>query len=619
MIVDSVTVAWPSGEHSTVNNVGTNQYLSIREPGPFLSLPPAIFDVGQVQFGMSGQAIFYIKNAEDDPFNITSLAITGSVFSLSPETPPSQTVAGGDSLAVSITFTPDSRSIVSDTLLFSHTAHGNDVSVIVTGTGYDTIPPATAPTISSAKPREGEVRLQWTTIVEADLSHYVVYRSTITGSEPDSGDSVSQVNRPDTTFLDRGLNVGTAYFYRISGVDSSGNEGPASVEASAIPHEAVVFNEIGGAAGLIEDNETIGLALGDYNGDGLLDFAATNRSDGIWLYTNNGNNTFTFSELSTIESNHGIAWGDYDNDGDLDLFAAHFQFGAADQLYRNNGNGTFTNVASQAGVNSSTGSQGAAWGDYDNDGDLDLFVAMRGSNALGSPNKLFNNDGTGIFTEVDVGFGAYNDRSQTGTWGDFDNDGDLDLYVANSSGNPGDVENKLYRNDGNDTFTDISGAAGVDSPGNDSTAPIWVDYDNDDDLDLWVSNNDDGEIGNLYRNDGSQSFTDVAATAGLSIRSIAAAWMDYNADGYQDLYVTRNAAHPSQANSLYRNNGDGTFSDAALSAGVAGDGDSRAAAWGDMDRDGDPDLIVVNYTGQSTMLYDGMCQQKWDTFFENLV
>ena len=467
----------------------------------------------------------------------------------------------------------------------------------------DTTPPD-VPTNLTAAPREAEARLDWSSVSAVDLSHYVVYRSTTQGFVPASDDSVARIDKPDTTYLDPGLIANTIYYYRVAATDSTGNTSAGSNEATVIPHEAVVFNEIGNAAGLIEDNETTGVAVGDYNGDGYLDFAASNRSDGTWLYTNNGNNTFTFSKLSTIESTHGITWGDYDNDGDLDLFAAHFQFGSADQLYRNHGDGTFTNVAAEAGVNSSTGSLGAAWGDYDNDGDLDLFVAMSGSNANGSPNKLFKNDGTGIFTEVDVGFGAYVDRSQMGTWGDFDKDGDLDLYVANNSSNPGNVESRLYRNDGNDTFTDISDAAGVNSPGNNSTAPVWVDYDNDDDLDLWVSNNDDGEIGNLYRNDGSESFTDVAAAAGLSIRSIAAAWVDYNADGYQDLYATRNAAHPTQANSLYRNNGDGTFSDAALSAGVAGDGDSRAAAWGDVDRDGDPDLIVVNYTGQPTKLYE---------------
>ena len=199
-----------------------------------------------------------------------------------------------------------------------------------------------------------------------------------------------------------------------------------------------------------------------------------------------------FSDVTDIAgvgctgSSRGVAWGDYDNDGDLDLYVANYN--EANVLYRNNGDGTFTDVTSEAGVGCISHSYGVAWGDYDNDGDLDLYVANYGANVL------YRNNGDGTFTDVTSEAGVSCTGSSLGVaWGDYDNDGDLDLYVANHY-----EANVLYKNNGDGTFTDVTGAAGVGCTGS-SYGVAWGDYDNDGHLDLYVANNGANV---LYRNNG---------------------------------------------------------------------------------------------------------------------
>ena len=199
-----------------------------------------------------------------------------------------------------------------------------------------------------------------------------------------------------------------------------------------------------------------------------------------------------FSDVTDIAGvsctgySNGVAWGDYDNDGDLDLYVANLS--EANVLYRNNGDGTFTDVTSEAGVGCTGYSRGVAWGDYDNDGDLDLYVA----NSDGA-NVLYRNNGDGTFTDVTDEAGVGCTGSSRGVaWGDYDNDGDLDLYVANFY-----EANVLYRNNGDGTFTMVG--AGVGCTGS-SKGVAWGDYDNDGDLDLYVANWDEANV--LYRNNG---------------------------------------------------------------------------------------------------------------------
>ncbi|MFQ5823096.1 MAG: FG-GAP-like repeat-containing protein, partial [bacterium] len=175
-------------------------------------------------------------------------------------------------------------------------------------------------------------------------------------------------------------------------------------------------------------------------------------------------------------SSFSSSWGDYDADGDLDLFIANTN-SENNFLYRNNGDGTFTKITEGDIVNDGGSSLGSSWGDYDNDGDLDLFVV----NAAGENNSLYQNNGDGTFTKITDG-DIVNDggNSQACSWGDYDNDGYLDLFVAN-----GTLENNfLYNNDGSGTFTKITQGIIVND-GGESRGCNWADFDNDGDLDLF--------------------------------------------------------------------------------------------------------------------------------------
>ncbi len=281
---------------------------------------------------------------------------------------------------------------------------------------------------------------------------------------------------------------------------------------------------------------------------------------------------------------YGVAWGDWDRDGDLDVYIVNYN--QPNVLYRNNGDGTFTNVASTAGVADAGPGYGAAWGDFDNDGDLDLYVTNDG------PNILYRNDGDGTFTNVtsiagvgDAGWG------RGAAWGDFDNDGYLDLYVVNSLSSQASI---LYHNNGDGTFTNVASIAGVEFMGN-GRGVAWGDYDSDGDLDLYVVNHwPGGSV--LYRNNGDGTFTDVANSAGVANNGLGTgvAWGDYDADGYLDLYVVNYGGY---GNFLYHNNGDGTFSNVTETAGVGLVDNGYGTAWADYDLDGDLDLYVVNYRG----------------------
>lgn len=322
-----------------------------------------------------------------------------------------------------------------------------------------------------------------------------------------------------------------------------------------------------------------GVAWGDYNNDGNLDIYVSNHNV---LYVNSGNGTFTDVTDSAMVwwGGEGIAWGDYDNDGDLDLYATDWF--SSDALYRNESDGTFSNVVDSAGLCNPGHGSGTAWADYDNDGDIDLYVV----NNEGDPNALYRNDGNGLFTDVtdvagvgDTGYG------RAVAWGDYDNDGDLDLYVTNLFSN-----SLLYNNQGDGTFIDVADSLGVTNEqwGFVCSGVDWSDYDNDDDLDLLLINGG-GDIV-LYRNDDSL-FIDVSISAGLgNIGEFGegVAWGDYNNDGWIDFYATS-----VNGGVLYHNNGDGTFTDVTLIAGINNLTRSIGAAWGDYDNDGDLDLYVV--------------------------
>ncbi|MGE4067155.1 MAG: penicillin acylase family protein [Vicinamibacterales bacterium] len=279
------------------------------------------------------------------------------------------------------------------------------------------------------------------------------------------------------------------------------------------------------------------------------------------------------------------AFADYDGDGDLDYFVG-FR-GALDRLYRND-DGRFTDVAPAVGLGDANETRAAAWGDYDGDGDLDLFVGFASGQTV--PDRLYRNDG-GHFTDVarEAGIDLHGTTRQP-VWLDYDEDGDLDLFVAFR-----DRPNVLLRND-HGHFTDVAPEVGL-ADGRKAVSAVWFDMDQDGDLDLFVANQE-GEANGLFRNDAGR-FTDVADEAGVSARGRAAedggvgpAVADYDLDGDLDLFVANYGA-----NALYRNDGHGRFTDVAEASGISGHAHDVTAAWGDYDNDGDPDLYVAGFLG----------------------
>ncbi|MCC7144475.1 MAG: VCBS repeat-containing protein, partial [Candidatus Eisenbacteria bacterium] len=230
-------------------------------------------------------------------------------------------------------------------------------------------------------------------------------------------------------------------------------------------------------------------------------------------------------------------------------------------------------------LGSSDSGAGVAWGDYDGDGDPDLYLSRRDA-----PNQLFRND-AGTFVDATTAPLGGVGGGQGAVWGDYDNDGDLDLYLGNNGAD------QLLRND-NGTFSDVT--QGALSDNSHTTGVNWVDYDNDGDLDLYRSNYDDAN--RLLRNDGGAGFVEVPSTPlNNSLPTVCSAWADYDNDGDQDVYFTNEGA-----NRMVRNNGDGTFSGAS-SAPLNDANFGRGCAWGDFDNDGDLDLFLANVDAPSRL------------------
>lgn len=294
---------------------------------------------------------------------------------------------------------------------------------------------------------------------------------------------------------------------------------------------------------------------------------------------------FSAVNPETFKDNMALsnAWADYDNDGDVDL-AISFKGGDV-RLYQNN-DGQFINVGPGLGL--PTGgkeTRSVAWGDYNSDGYLDLYV---GSNKQG--NELYRNDKAKRFTEVAVTLGVdlANVSTRQISWVDYDNNGSLDLFVADRVGS-----NHLFHND-NGKFTDISIKVGLDDK-RPTVGACWFDYNQDGLLDLFLANQS-GTTDALYRNDGG-IFTDVAPELGVEGHErtkneggVDCTIGDFNNDGYFDIFVANYGV-----NYLYKNNGEGGFSEVSEAWGIKGDNRMVGASWADYDNDGWLDLYVAGY------------------------
>ena len=369
-------------------------------------------------------------------------------------------------------------------------------------------------------------------------------------------------------------------------VGTGGGSGGVNVTAGAGCGWTAVSNDgwitvTGGASG--SGNGTVGYTVAANAGQARSGTIAI--ADQTFSIDQAGNAFTDIGASLTGVITGSIAWGDYDNDGDLDILLAGDGFGAVAKVYRNDGGGVFTDIgAGLTGVYQAA----AAWGDYDNDGDLDILLA--GSNSGGNPvTMVYRNDGGGSFTDIGAALVGINRGSAA--WGDYDNDGDLDILLAGFS-NSGLVS-KVYRNDGGGVFTDIGAAlVGVYDKG----AVAWGDYDNDGDLDILLAGGSDFGARNakVYRNDGGDVFTDIGAAL-TPVSSCSVAWGDYDNDGDLDILLTGTTGSTYVAK-LYRNDGGGAFTDtgAALSGVYSG-----SVAWGDYDNDGDLDILLAGYSNSA--------------------
>lgn len=280
------------------------------------------------------------------------------------------------------------------------------------------------------------------------------------------------------------------------------------------------------------------------------------------------------------------AWADADGDGDLDLFTG-MKAGIPNRLLVNE-RGVFRDVAAEVGLADETDTRGMAWGDFDADGNMDLYVGF--TKRSGVPSKLYRNEGGGKrFTDVAAAMGVDVSGFETRqvAWVDFDNDGRVDLFVALRDG-----PNRLFRNEG-DRFREVAREMGVDDPRK-TVGAVWFDFNQDGRLDVFCANQD-GDKNGLWRNDG-KTFTDVAADLGMEgtapgrAGSNGPSVVDFDNDGFLDLFVAGYGR-----NVLYRNDGQGRFSEVGERLGVAGGDRATPSNWGDFDNDGRPDLYVSSY------------------------
>ena len=345
----------------------------------------------------------------------------------------------------------------------------------------------------------------------------------------------------------------------------------------------------------------------------------------------------------------GVAWIDYDNDGFPDLYFVNGAPGSSNALYHNNHDGTFTDVTARAGVADNGGGAhayktGVAVGDFDNDGFLDLFVTGYGANVL------YRNNGDGTFTDVTAKAGVGSAPAQWSTsagFFDYDHDGRLDLFVANYvdfrfDDNPycglrkdgyrmychptqfdGSAD-RLFHNNGDGTFTDVSRKAGIANPAGKGLGVTFCDFDRDGNTDIYVAN--DTVRNFLYHNNGDGTFTDVAYRAGVGFdpngkprAGMGTDCADVDGNGYPDLFVTN---FSEELDALFLNRGDGIFEEVSDKAGLA----SSYIPLGfgtkmfDVDNDGDLDIMVTNgHVIDNVKLYQPhLTYAQKDLLYENI-
>lgn len=445
----------------------------------------------------------------------------------------------------------------------------------------------------------------------AEVGDTIAINVSATGTPPLSyqwqlnGQSLAGQTRSNLTWISVQLsNAGT---YSVVITNSYGSITRQVATLMVVPP---IFTKITNGSIVAELGTGVSCAWGDYDDDGFIDLIVTSAYNPVTLipqtnilFHNDRDGSFTRVTSTVVSSEardwRGCAWADYDNDGYLDLFVTSASGNgprSENELFRNNGDGTFAKLTkNQVGDIVSLdagGSEGAAWADYDRDGFLDLFIAKYGKD------WLYHNNGDDTFTQITnsaVGLVEDNQDSYAAMWGDYDNDGYPDLFVSVKSDSGLNQANFLYHNQRNGTFARATnGSIATDSEH--SVGCFWLDYDNDGFLDLFAVNG--GAVSgtnSLYHNNGDGSFTKATSDSAGSIVGdpgffSGSTWGDFDNDGFVDVCVTEQF---SEKNRLYHNNGDGTFTRVASRHFAQEPSLGVGCAWGDYDNDGFLDLFIA--------------------------
>lgn len=366
-----------------------------------------------------------------------------------------------------------------------------------------------------------------------------------------------------------------------------------------------------GFSGVTYGNGTLGggITFFDFDDDGWDDITVTTGSGEPVRFFKNNAGTFTevfFNAAQHLSESKTAIWVDFDNDGDYDLHISSSSH--TNQLFENDGNMQFTDITAAAGLDlPSNLAWGGSWGDYNNDGWLDMFQSSRDTTDPTIHNRLLRNNQDGTFTEVTIPAGISTDDTLTfcSAFFDYNNDGWQDIYLANDRPwHP----NILYHNNGDGTYSDVSEASGSDVEMNAMTTTIG-DYNHDGWFDIYVTNTTEGN--GFLVNNGDNTFTDIAAANGTLMESIGwgAVFLDSDNDTDMDLYVCASISDPNIAltGAFYENDGSGNYTIPAN----AGFHDDLAAsfgnAMGDINNDGYPDIAVLNFGPDDIYIWRNEC------------